>query len=72
MRDAIERRPGMFRDFWEVVPGAHFGRRRYSGLRSALRGLANYIDDNKVSALGNGRDALRQLAGYVAEVEAVR
>ena len=62
MRDVIERRPGMYRDHWEVVSNAHMGRRRFDGFRSALRGLANYIDDNKATAIGSSREALRQLA----------
>lgn len=44
-RDLIERKDGMYRDFWEVTE-ASFGGRRFDGMRSALRGLAHYIDDN--------------------------
>lgn len=60
-RDIIARVPGMYRDFWEVTD-ASFGGRRFDGLRSALRGLATYIDDNTTGdrlALA----ALRPLAG---------
>jgi len=62
MRDVTERKPGMFRDYWEVM--ANLGRGRHSGFRSALRTLANYIDDNPAgdSALKAGRPALRMIA----------
>jgi len=64
VRDLIERKPGMYRDHWDVVGDGHMGRRRYTGFRSALRGLANYIDDNSavVTAMV-GRTSLRELAG---------
>ena len=64
-RDVIARVPGMYRDFWEVTD-ASFGGRRFDGLRPALRGLANYIDDNATGerlALA----ALRPLAAVLAE-----
>ena len=62
MRDVIERKPGMYRDHWEVVSNGHMGRRRFDGFRSALRGLANYIDDNSAVAICSSRETLRQLA----------
>jgi len=64
-REVTERRPGMFRDHWEVVDGGVLGRRRCEGMRSALRMLANYIDDNGASGALVGRRALRQLGGAV-------
>jgi len=63
-RDVVARRPGMYRDFWEVTD-ASFGGRRFDGMRSALRGLARYIDDN--ASTGQLADtALRQLATTIA------
>lgn len=63
-RDVVARHPGMYRDFWEVTD-ASFGGRRFDGMRSALRGLARYIDDN--AAMGQlGDTALRQLATTIA------
>lgn len=63
-RDVIARRDGMYRDFWEVTD-ASFGGRRFDGMRSALRILARYIDDN--AAMGQlGGAALRRLATTIA------
>ena len=63
-RDVIARRPGMYCDFWEVTD-ASFGGRRFDGMRSALRLLARYIDDNAI--VGQLADtAFRQLAATIA------
>lgn len=69
-RDIVARKPGMYRDFWEVVDS--LGGRTFEGMRSALRGLAHYIDDNPIGE-ADGRianQALRALAGQFAAVEA--
>ena len=60
-RDIIERKAGMYRDAWEVSD-ASFGGRRFDGMRSALRGLAHYINDNAAAAGQLGNVALRPLA----------
>ena len=60
-RDIIERKAGMYRDHWEVTE-ASFGGRRFDGMRSALRGLAHYIDDNAVPGGRLAGTALRPLA----------
>ena len=63
-RDVTTRRDGMYRDFWEVTD-ASFGGRRFDGMRSALRLLARYIDDNAI--VGQLADtAFRQLAATIA------
>lgn len=63
-RDVVARRPGMYRDFWEVTD-ASFGGRRFDGIRSALGSLARYIDDNvKIGRLAD--TALRQLVTTIA------
>lgn len=59
-RDITERKPGMYRDFWEVVDS--LGGRTFEGMRSALRGMAHCIDDNAVSGERIAGTALRALA----------
>jgi hypothetical protein len=65
-RDITERKPGMYRDFWTVVDS--LGGRTFDGMRSALRGLAHYIDDNPIGEAGGriANQALRALAGQLA------
>lgn len=60
-RDLIERKDGMYRDFWAVTE-ASFGGRRFDGMRSALRGLAHYIDDNADAGNRVAGTVLRPLA----------
>ena len=60
-RDICARASGFYSgDYWELI--ATLGGRRYDGIRSALRGLAHYIDDNRRQGLiGSSRPILRAL-----------
>jgi hypothetical protein len=62
MRDVTEKLPGMYRDFWTVVDGGHLGRRSHEGIRTALRCLANYIEDNSHVPRLTARKAVAALA----------
>jgi len=68
-RDITARKPGMYRDFWEVVDS--LGGRTFDGMRSALRGLAHYIDDNAATGDRLAGSALRPLAAAFGQAEII-
>ena len=63
-RDILERRPGMYRDHWEIVD--HLGGRKYAGIRAACRGAAGYLADNSDNPVF-AREGMGMLVGALFE-----
>jgi hypothetical protein len=62
-REVGRLRQGMYKDWWDFSESHLLGCATREGFRSALRSLANYIDDNKaIGCLESSRPALRLIA----------
>ena len=71
VREVGELKAGMYADYWDFSESILLGRRTYTGIGAAMRGLFRYIDDNRAKGLlGSSRRVAGQLAVESRRLEA--